>query len=128
MPSRREAPVEWDDGRGSTRPLVAHGETRPETFLQGLMECAPHDEPELSRSELRPLRDVLQDAIESVLTPREQWVFDGYFIRRRSLRQLGRELSSSKSLVAKIRDIAIQKLREELECEPAIATYLKGKQ
>lgn len=89
------------------------------------MECGPHEDPDASCEELLPLRDVIQDAIDG-LPPRERWVFDGYVVRRMSLRQLARELGLSKTYIADLRDRAYALLREALEDHDLIRLYLKG--
>jgi DNA-directed RNA polymerase specialized sigma subunit len=93
---------------------VGHSESRPETPIAALMQCAPGEEPEPSLVELAPLRDLLNDTIERVLDDRERWVFDALFARRLSLRVLGDELGLSHTHVARLRDQIREKLATEL--------------
>lgn len=139
MPPRRELPFAsfrrefaGPDGHYLGEPefigrmAVGMAEQRPETAIQALMECAPHDEPDLSLEELLPLRDVLADAIDLCLDGRQRWVFEALVIRGESLRSLGRELALSKTHVARLRDEAISLLRTVLEDHPLIERHLNG--
>jgi hypothetical protein len=65
------------------------------------------------------------DAIDG-LTEEQHWIFDALFVRRISLRALGRELSIPKTTVARKRDALLQVLREKLEQEPMIVDYLEA--
>jgi RNA polymerase sigma factor (sigma-70 family) len=102
---------------------VAHSETRPDTALAALMECAPGQEPLASLEELSPLRDILADAIDA-LSERDRWIVDSLVTARLSLRQLADQLSLSKTHVARIRDEAMAKLRLALQDNPTIREYL----
>lgn len=102
---------------------VAHSETRPDTAIEALMQCAPGVDPLPSRDELLPLRDILQDAIER-LTAREQWIFDALTTRKLSLRQCAAELALSKTHVQRERDIIHMKLRTILIESQEIREYL----
>lgn len=103
---------------------VAHGMTRPQNPIEALMQCAPFQDPDTSRDELAHLRDIIQDAIDDALDDRERWVFDGLYSRRASSREVGRELSLSKSHVLNIRDRALLKLRTRLIESPEVRRYL----
>lgn len=83
---------------------------RAVTPLQALMEAAPFEEPGESVMERWGYLDVVNEAMEEALDEREFWVIQALFWRRLTLRQLGRELSLSKTQVARIRDQAIEKL------------------
>lgn len=93
---------------------IPHGSSgRAENPYQALMECAPGDEPELSKQELEPLRAILNDAIDR-LSPRDQWIFTALVYRRMSVRALGRELALSKTHIARERDRIMSELRVQL--------------
>lgn len=104
--------------------VVGHGDVRPDNPWVALMEAMPGQEIETSRDELLPLRDILQDAIEK-LTPREQWIFDALTTRRLSIRQLGRELSLSKSQIHREGEAIKMKLRTILIEHEEVRGYLR---
>jgi RNA polymerase sigma factor (sigma-70 family) len=118
--TRRE--VLWDYARNeAVGTSVANN--RPYTPIEALMQCAPGQEPDLSQSELLHLRDILQDAIET-LDADERAVFDACTSSRRSLRNIATELGYSKSGIAVIRDRAANKLQLALQHNPTIKEYL----
>lgn len=77
------------------------------------MSSAPHEAPSQSLEETAYLRDPIADAIDS-LEPRLKWVFEARHYRRLSWRELGREMSLSKSYVARLYEEACSQLREKL--------------
>lgn len=93
--------------------------------LQALMQARPFEDVQPSRARLLPLRDVVQDAMDRVLTERERWIFDACVVERKSIRALAAELSLAKSHVDRIKHLACQKLRTALEHEPLIEDYLQ---
>lgn len=133
MPKQREVPRDMfpsddempDRETGPQYIFIAHAERRPENEFQALMECAPFEEPDVSRDERLELRDVIVDALDN-LTDQEQWIFDSLFVRRLSLRQLATEINMPKTTVARWRDRLLQRLREKLVNEPQIVNYLEG--
>lgn len=112
------------DPNRSHEGTVAHSETRAQDPIEALMICPPGIDPETSRDELSHLRDIIQDAIDDVLDDRERWVFDALVTRKASSREVGRELSLSKSHVLNIRDRALMKLRTRLIESPEVREYL----
>lgn len=88
------------------------------------MQCAPHETPEWSRGELLPLRDVIQDAMDSVLTERERWIFDAITIERLSFRDVEALMSLSKSQVHRVYRGTCRKLEEALRENPHVKEYL----
>jgi RNA polymerase sigma factor (sigma-70 family) len=120
MPPRREYPYQ-DVPEGIV--YVGHGDTRPDNPWEALVQAQPHHEVAVSRAELLPLRDVISDAIDT-LDEQQRWIFDSLFVRRLSLRQLGREIGMPKSTVARWRDRLLDELRQKLEHEPLIERYL----
>jgi RNA polymerase sigma factor (sigma-70 family) len=120
-------PLEDDEERsgGSQTPRgFALHETRPLNEYQALLEAAPFEDPDLSRAELLPLRDVVADAIDDVLTERERFVFDLIATERRSRRETAAMLSLSKSQVDRIYHRACALLRDALQDDPTIKEYL----
>lgn len=117
MPRRRETTgfgLRIDDSVRRVRLIqVGAANNTPANEYEALMSTAPHEEPELSLEELAPLRDWLQDAIDE-LPPKLRWVFDAYYVRRLSLRELAREIGRSKTQVARLRDEATAELRRLL--------------
>lgn len=132
-PPMRTREIPWDmdpdpsdpsaSETGPQRAFVGHSEWRPVSPLESLMQTAPHSDPATSRQERLPLRDVLADAID-MLSEEERWIFDALFVRRASLRALGRELSLSKTGVARKRDRLLDRLREHLGNEQIVKEYL----
>jgi hypothetical protein len=102
---------------------VAHSEIRPINEYDALMRCAPGDEPDATLDSLLPLRDILGDALD-LLDERELWIFNSLTTQRLSLRQVGEQLSLSKTHVARLRDEIMAKLRTALETNPTIREYL----
>lgn len=86
----------------------------PETPLEALMQAGPFDEPVESKLEHELKVEALRNAMDEVLDEREKWVIESIFWRRRGLRLLSRELSLSKTHVARIRDSALKKLLNHL--------------
>jgi len=106
--------------------LSGWAKSRPFTPYESIMCAPPGVEPGISQMELIHLRDILNDAIEDVLTPLELWIFNAIFIERQSLRALGRQINRPKTTVARIRDGAVKKLREALQDNPSIVEYLEN--
>lgn len=100
---------------------------RPDNPIEALMLCPPGVEPDLARNQLAPLRDILADAILTQLDDRELWIFEALHYRRLSLRQLARELSISKTHIARIRDHIHQKLQQELLKDDTVRGYVHGR-
>jgi RNA polymerase sigma factor (sigma-70 family) len=101
-----------------------HLETRrPINEFQALMECAPGDVPETHADQYLAIREVLADAIDE-LPEREREVFDGVFVRRETLQELGDRLGYSRMHISRIRDKATAFLRERLSDNPLILEYL----
>ena len=132
MPSPRELPRDFEpdpDGELAVTDQsfvwVGHSEYRPVNEWDAVMSTAPHVDPGVSRAERYPLREIVADAIDG-LTEEQHWIFDALFVRRISLRALGRELSIPKTTVARKRDALLQVLREKLEQEPMIVDYLEA--
>lgn len=131
MRCRREIPRDMDPDpsdenageTGNQYQFVGQGVTRPDNEWEALLTAPPHTEPEISREERLPLRDVIADALDQ-LTDEERWVFDALVVRKLSLRQLGRELAISKSSVARHRDQTYARLRELLSAHPTVRSYL----
>lgn len=91
------------------------GTATPETPLQALVEAGFGDEPEESVLERELRLEPIRRAIEECLTPRERHVIEAKFWRGRGLDLTADELNLSKTHVARIRDMALRKLREYLE-------------
>ena len=89
------------------------------------MECPPGVEPAPSLAELYPLREIIEDAVEQVLTDRERWVFNAVVVERLSFRQLGTQLGLSKSHVHRLYQQACSKLAASLESDDTIQQYLR---
>jgi RNA polymerase sigma factor (sigma-70 family) len=126
LPGHGHAPYDPDGGEYylvEPRGARVH-ETRPTSALAALLEAAPHAEVDLSREELLPLRDVIQDALDDALTERERFIFDAIVIERLSLRGLGAITSLSKSQVDRIYKGALAKLRDALQDHPTVKEYL----
>jgi DNA-directed RNA polymerase sigma subunit (sigma70/sigma32) len=95
----------------------------PHTPWEALMVA--DGSPQTSVMEMVALREIINDAIEELLTPLEVWVFNALFVERKSLRKLERELSIPKTTIARIRDKATSKLRSKLSTETLIQEYLE---
>lgn len=89
------------------------------------MECPPGVEPDPSLSELYPLREIIEDAVDEALTDRERWVFNAIVVERLSFRKLGVQLGLSKSHVHRIYQQACLKLEAHLEKDATIQQYLR---
>lgn len=91
------------------------GGATPETPMQALVEAGFGDEPEESVLEREQRLEPLRCAIETCLTDRERYVIEAKFWRGRGLDLTAAELGLSKTHVARIRDMALRKLREHME-------------
>lgn len=89
----------------------------PLNEYEALMQCAPGDEPRDTAVDRDAALEPLTAAL-ATLTERERWIIEALFWRRLPLRAVERELSLSKTQVARIRDVAIGKLRDELSTSP----------
>lgn len=78
-----------------------------------LMAAPPFQEPETPQTQLLPLRDLIQDAIDE-LTPRERWVFDAKCSEQLSYAQVAKQLSIGKTTAYDIYARAVEKLRAAL--------------
>lgn len=122
--SRNESPFEPDwivfDGRRTpkgqryhdTRWGVAQRRRKPDCGFQALMEAPPHHDPD-ERVADGDLKELLGRAVDS-LPARERWVFEAHHYRGLSFREIGRELSVSKTTADRIYREALKHLREEL--------------
>jgi DNA-directed RNA polymerase sigma subunit (sigma70/sigma32) len=97
--------------------------TLPYTPWEALMVA--DGSPQTSVMEMVALREIINDAIEELLSPLEVWVFNALFVERKSLRKLEKELSIPKTTIARIRDKATSKLRDKLSTETLIQEYLE---
>lgn len=105
--------------------IIAGTIIRPaENEYEALMECAPGDTPRRFRSEYFELRRELHNAIDE-LPERERWVFEAHFYRERSLSQIAKEMSASKTTVWRWWDSARHLLREMLADNPEIQRWLR---
>lgn len=121
MPRRREVPFDPTTRAPHGREVAC---SAAETDTQALMETRPFEDPQPSRASLLPMRDLIQDAIENVLTEREAWIFDACVVERKSIRALSVELSLAKSHIDRIKHRAVAKLRDALQHEQIIVDYL----
>lgn len=107
---------------------------RPVTALQALMETAPFGVPEDSYEELEGIGDALAVAVDGLSHP-ERYVLEQTVIAKRSLRDftygemfdLGPRKAARripKTTVARWRDAAIDKLRDQLVDDPEVKSYL----
>lgn len=136
MPRRKEIPLspvgafdyESDTGIGNS-PLEYQAsrtiQRAPETVTEALMQAPPSETPLLAREELLPLRDVIADAMDQVLTPRERWVFERSVIERQPLRGIAADLGLCKSVIDRTKQRAARKLSDALVSEPRIEKYLR---
>jgi DNA-directed RNA polymerase specialized sigma subunit len=99
---------------------------RAETALEALMQCAPGDEPSAAQGDLYPLREIIQDALEDILTERERFIFDAIVVERVSYRALAERLSLSKSQVHRIQEANRNRLAAHLINNPKIRQHLEG--
>lgn len=105
---------------------INQSDLRPATPIEALMQTAPHRDVDVSRAERLPLKDIIADAVDQ-LTEEQRWIFDALFYRKLSLRELGRELSLSKTSIARKRDRLLRSLRNELADHPTIKEYIGGR-
>lgn len=115
-PNQREFPMEipkwWEDC------------SQPQTQIEALMRCRPHQDPQASSEERMIAREEVGAAF-ACLTDEERWVFNAVVIERMSLRGVVRQLSLPKTTVARIRDRAARKLREALKDSESVQAVLK---
>jgi hypothetical protein len=121
---KREIPaptIEYMPGWNPWTQNTAADRNRPQTPVEALLQCAPGDNPDLSVEELAELRTALADAFDQALTEEERWVVNATVIARTSLRKMG----VPKTTVARVRDNALEKLRNHLKENPVIVQYLE---
>ena len=127
------SPLEWRDHEGRTHGglanmrgdgAAAHGERRPVTPLQALMECAPGEEPQPSLEELAPLREIVNDVIERELEGEDLWLFEALYIQKLSLQECGTVLSKTKWEIRRWADRLKRQLAEQLLVHDEVRNYL----
>ena len=94
--------------------VQSHGHSmvyRPDSPLQALMEAMPHEEPADNWESQHPVREDVADLVEG-LCEEEQFVILAIFFERLSLRKIGRIINRDKNWVARVRDSALQNMRE----------------
>lgn len=130
MPTRREVPRNFepgpDDDLAETGPsyvYIGHSSTRAFDDMQALMECEPFEDPDVSQLSLLPLRDIIADALDE-LTDEERWMFDAFFVRKLSERQLSAEIQIPKTTLRRRKEKVLDHLRDRLVSNPHIAEYL----
>jgi DNA-directed RNA polymerase specialized sigma subunit len=84
---------------------------RPDTPLQALMEALPHDNPADDWESQHPIRESVANLVDG-LCEEEQFVILAIFFERLSLRKIGLLLNRDKNWVARVRDSALQNMRE----------------
>lgn len=94
-------------------PFVGTGSSRPESFVQALMETAPGHQPATSIEETSELYLRLADAVES-LPDRERWVFERHHYEGLSFREIAPMMGLKKSTVSDIYQRACSRMRESL--------------
>lgn len=124
--TKREVSTDWvqiryDDGRKYTN--EPEDKARPFTPMEALMQAVPGETPEVSQMENLALRDVIADAIDG-LTERQRYVFEQHVMARVPLRTLAQWMGLKKSSIFKIKEAALESLRERLVDHPAVAAYL----
>lgn len=138
MAARKDVPFNYEhDNEPSLEPNrppnipVGCAEFRAENEYEALMQAPPGHEPVVPREEMRQLRDVIVDAIDT-LSDEDRYIFDACFVRRAPLRLLGEELGwgspphFAHTTVARTRDRIVQDLRATLRGEFMIRMYLRG--
>lgn len=90
------------------------------------MIAPPHEALVRSQEEWLPLRDVIEDAIQAALTPRERWIFNACVVERKSIRALAAELGLAKSWVDRLHHRACRKLRDALQGHPLLAGVVRS--
>jgi hypothetical protein len=106
LPTRRGG--EWRPS-----PLDVLNPYIPSTALQALMETVPHNMPKLSYEELLPIMNAVVAAMD-VLGERERWVVEARIWSQTSFRNIGLQMSLSKSHVDRIYKSALLKLKAEM--------------
>lgn len=69
------------------------------------------------------VRDEVAAAVH-VLTEQELWVFNSIVVQGMSMRAVARQLSAPKTSIARIRDRALAKMRDELADNPNVIALL----
>jgi DNA-directed RNA polymerase specialized sigma24 family protein len=113
---RREIPNDLTEMRRERR--------RPVTPIQALMECAPGEEPDVSRMEMIAYKEIIADAIDR-LDLRHKWVFEQNVIHRVPVRTLGHMMGLGKTYVWMLKNEALEMLRKDLQDHPLIVAYLR---
>lgn len=106
------------------RPPVAGADPIPHNEYQAAMEALPHEEPVLSTEERLPLREALEEGLAE-LNERERYVIERLYHEQLSLRDAGAHLSLSKTQVARVRDQALEKLKNKMTNDRRVEVYRK---
>lgn len=101
------------------------------TEIETMMQLPPYFPIPDSIEQTMALRNVIEDAIQE-LPETQRWAFNGYYIERMSLANLGRDAVNEfgrpkgycKTHVARLRDQASSKLAAKLADHPLVAPRL----
>src|SRR5690348_11691351 len=115
--SRMEIPVIFQDWS------TVHGQQRPFSPLQALMEARPQSEPTESVVGLQPLREAVACCIEQ-LCPEDRYLLEASHVERVTVRELASRIGLHKSYTHRLVKRAELRLRAVLLEDAVILLYL----
>lgn len=103
--------------------LTMQPKQRPDTDMQALMEAAPGDQIEESKTELQILREAVVDCIDT-LSEKDRFVIDAMNSERIRLEDLAERMNISVTHAWRLQQQAYGRLKEEMLKHPIIREYL----
>lgn len=86
----------------------------PENQYEALMQTPPHEEPPQSLEETLLVREEVTSLVDE-LEPRDRWIVEACIMGGQSLQEIADQLSLSKTHVWRLRDKALEKLRNKMQ-------------
>jgi DNA-directed RNA polymerase specialized sigma subunit len=104
--------------------LKIRGLRRPETQIEALMQTAPGQEIQESVEELQPFREAVAQCIEQ-LDEQDRFIIDAVNTEMVSLEELGKRLGVTKTHAWRLRNCAMDRLREIMLKDPKVLKRLR---
>lgn len=98
--------------------------TQPETPLAALMEARPHEDPEQSEQEKLVLHEMISAVID-MLPPIQRYVIELLYIEGLSMRDAEERMARSKTTIGRIRDEALETMRDLMLNNPEVQRRLR---
>lgn len=106
------------------KPIRATSDRLPDNDYEALMMAKPFEEPQKSNEELLALRDAVASIVDE-LEPRDLWIINACISEGKSLQKIADELGITKTHVWRLRNQALDKLREVMMTDTTIRQHVR---